>query len=102
MKRFQDYMKRKRILPRGISLFTVGAITAAMLSQTAVMTVYAVEPIAVTARSTVGTNAATAYGVWHHSEIFGILFVLGMLILLFSVFILVWIESIKDVLMGIE
>lgn len=40
--------------------------------------------------------------MWLQLEIFGILFVLGMLILLFSVFILVWIESIKDVLMGIE
>lgn len=40
--------------------------------------------------------------MWLQLEIFGILFVLGMLILLFSVFILVWIESIKDVLMDIE
>lgn len=40
--------------------------------------------------------------MWLQLEIFGILFVLGMLILFFSVFILVWIESIKDVLMGIE
>ena len=40
--------------------------------------------------------------MWLQLEIFGILFVLGMVIMLFSTYVLVWIDSVKDDLMGIQ